>query len=79
MANGQSARLEAHNDLSKAEWIAVGEASGVAEMARILSVAAISRGSVEEMFDNRIVTRSRVVFDASTRGVVAERHGAWAH
>jgi ATP-dependent helicase HrpB len=72
MANGRSARVEPHDPLARAEWLAVGEASGVAEMARILSAAPIERASISALFGDRIVTQARVAFDAATRGVIAE-------
>jgi len=72
MANGRSARVESHDSLARAEWLAVGEASGVAEMARILSAAPIERASIGALFGDRIATQARVAFDPATRGVVAE-------
>lgn len=72
MANGRAVRLDAADPLAKSEWLAVGEASGAADGARVLAAAALDRATVETLFADRIERARSVVFVPETRGVVAE-------
>ena len=72
MANGRAVTLDPADPLARSEWIAVADASGAADGARILAAARIERASVEALFGERITRRTDVRFDGASRGVVAE-------
>lgn len=72
MRNGRAVRLEAADPLAKHEWLAVAEASGAAEAARVLLAAPIEPTTVEALFGDAIETRETVSFDAATGVVTAE-------
>lgn len=70
---GRGFRLDAASSLAAAEWLAVGETTGAASGARILSAAAIDLPTIESLFGGRIETRRIVAFDPATGGVTATR------
>ena len=72
MANGRAARIDPADPLARARWLAVAEAGGAAEGARIMTAAAFDPATVEAMFADRIRTREEVRFDPATGGIVAE-------
>ncbi|MHA3840578.1 ATP-dependent helicase HrpB [Sphingomonas aestuarii] len=67
---GRGYRLDPLSSLAREEWLAVGEAQGVASGARILSAAAIDLATIEALFGDRIERRTHVAFDPAT-GTVA--------
>jgi ATP-dependent helicase HrpB len=71
---GRGFRLDTASPLARGEWLAVGDVSGTASGARILSAAAIDQATVEALFPDRISTGAEVVFDPETGGVRAT-HG----
>ena len=70
---GRGFRLDPASPLARAEWLAVGETQGAAAGARILSAAAIDRGTVAALFADRIETRRTLAFDPATGGIAALR------
>jgi ATP-dependent helicase HrpB len=72
-AGGRGFRLDPHSPLARETWLAVGEVSGTAAGARILSAAAIVEAEVESLFGERIETGARLSFDAATGTVRALR------
>jgi ATP-dependent helicase HrpB len=72
MRNGRAVRLDAADPLAKHEWLAVAEASGVAEAARVLLAAPIDAATVEQLFGAAIERRQAVSYDAATGAVTAE-------
>jgi ATP-dependent helicase HrpB len=58
--------------LAKEEWLAVAEAAGAADSARVLLAAPLTREAVEALFAGEIETKASVRFDEATRGIVAE-------
>lgn len=72
MANGRAVRLDPADLLAKAEWLAVGEASGRADGSRVIAAAVLDRSTVDRLFADRIEQRADVRFSPETRGVVAE-------
>ncbi|HEX8262454.1 MAG TPA: ATP-dependent helicase C-terminal domain-containing protein, partial [Allosphingosinicella sp.] len=72
-AGGRGFRLDPHSPLARESWLAVGEVSGTAAGARILSAAAIAEAEVEALFGDRIETGTRLDFDPATGGVRARR------
>ena len=73
-AGGRGFRLDPHSPLARETWLAVGEVSGTAAGARILSAAAIGEAQVEALFGDRIESGARVSFDPAT-GAVRARQG----
>ena len=59
--------------LARETWLAVGEVSGSAAGARILSAAAIDEAEVEALFGDRIESAARLGFDPATGSVHARR------
>jgi ATP-dependent helicase HrpB len=72
MRNGRAVRLDPADPLAKHEWLAVAEASGAAEAARVLLAAPIELATVEALFGDAVETRETVSFDAATGVVSAE-------
>jgi ATP-dependent helicase HrpB len=73
-AGGRGFRLDPHSPLARETWLAVGEVSGTAAGARILSAAAIGDAQVEALFGERIESGSQLSFDPAT-GTVRARRG----
>jgi ATP-dependent helicase HrpB len=72
-AGGRGFRLDPHSPLARETWLAVGEVSGTAAGARILSAAAIGETQVEVLFGDRIENGAQVSFDPATGRVRARR------
>ena len=72
-AGGRGFRLDPHSPLARETWLAVGEVSGSAAGARILSAAAIGEAEVEALFGDRIESAARLGFDPATGSVRARR------
>ncbi|HEX6376312.1 MAG TPA: ATP-dependent helicase HrpB [Allosphingosinicella sp.] len=70
---GRGFRLDPHCPLARETWLAVGEVSGTAAGARILSAAAIAEAQVEALFGDRIDNAARLTFDPATGAVRARR------
>ncbi|HEX8513840.1 MAG TPA: ATP-dependent helicase HrpB [Allosphingosinicella sp.] len=73
-AGGRGFRLDPHSPLARETWLAVGEVSGTAAGARILSAAPIGEVEVETLFGDRIESRARIAFDPAA-GTVRARRG----
>ncbi|HEX9964136.1 MAG TPA: ATP-dependent helicase HrpB [Allosphingosinicella sp.] len=73
-AGGRGFRLDMHSPLARQTWLAVGEVSGTAAGARILSAAAIDEAQVEALFGDRIESGAQLSFDPAT-GTVRARRG----
>ena len=72
-AGGRGFRLDPQSPLARETWLAVGEVSGTAAGARILSAAAIGETEVEALFGDRIESGARLSFDPATGAVKARR------
>ncbi|MGA9581193.1 MAG: ATP-dependent helicase C-terminal domain-containing protein, partial [Allosphingosinicella sp.] len=70
---GRGFRLDPHSPLAREAWLAVGEVSGTAAGARILSAAAIGEAQVEALFGDRIETGAKLSFDPAAGTVKARR------
>jgi len=70
---GRGFRLDPHSPLAREQWLAVGEVSGSAARARILSAAAIDQATVETLFAERISSGTSVEFVPETGGVRASQ------
>jgi len=73
-AGGRGFRLDPHSPLARETWLAVGEVSGTAAGARILSAAAIGEAQVEALFGDRIESGAELSFDPAA-GTVRARRG----
>jgi ATP-dependent helicase HrpB len=73
-AGGRGFRLDPHSPLARETWLAVGEVSGNAASARILSAAAIGEAQVEALFKDRIESGAQLSFDPAA-GTVRARRG----
>ena len=73
-AGGRGFRLDPRSPLARETWLAVGEVSGTAAGARILSAAALGEAEVEALFGDRIESGARLSFDPGT-GTVRARRG----
>ncbi|HEX8062370.1 MAG TPA: ATP-dependent helicase C-terminal domain-containing protein, partial [Allosphingosinicella sp.] len=73
-AGGRGFRLDPRSPLAREAWLAVGEVSGTAAGARILSAAAIEEARVEALFGDRIESGAQIAFDAAA-GTVRARRG----
>jgi ATP-dependent helicase HrpB len=71
---GRGFRLDPHSPLAREAWLAVGEVSGTAAGARILSAAAIDEATVMDLFAGRIESGAQLTFDPAT-GSVRARSG----
>ncbi|WP_296583516.1 ATP-dependent helicase HrpB [Xanthobacter sp.] len=71
MANGRGAVLEGTSPLARAPFLAVAEASGRAEGARITLAAALSADEVEALFADDITSGREVAFDPAAMAVRA--------
>jgi len=72
MANGRAVRVVQTDSLARQEWLAVADASGSAEGARLIAGAPLSRASVEALLGDAVTRESVVEFDATRGAVVAE-------
>ncbi|MFL6843689.1 MAG: ATP-dependent helicase HrpB [Allosphingosinicella sp.] len=72
-AGGRGFRLDPLSPLARATWLAVGEVSGSAAGARILSAAALGEAQVEALFGDRIESGAQLSFDPATGTVQARR------
>lgn len=72
MRNGRAVRLDAADPLAGHEWLAVAEASGAAEAARVLLAAPVEFATVEALFGEAIERRELVRYDPATAAVTAE-------
>ncbi|HEX9947724.1 MAG TPA: ATP-dependent helicase HrpB [Allosphingosinicella sp.] len=72
-AGGRGFRLDPHSPLARETWLAVGEVSGTAAGARILSAAALGEAQVEALFGDRIESGAQISFDPATGTVRASR------
>ncbi|HEX8621389.1 MAG TPA: ATP-dependent helicase HrpB [Allosphingosinicella sp.] len=72
-AGGRGFRLDPLSPLARGAWLAVGEVSGTAAGARILSAAAIGEAQVEALFGHRIESGAKLGFDPATGTVRARR------
>ena len=73
-AGGRGFRLDPRSPLARETWLAVGEVSGTAAGARILSAAAMEEAQVEALFGDRIESGAQLSFDPAT-GTVRARRG----
>ncbi|WP_029556111.1 ATP-dependent helicase HrpB [Xanthobacter sp. 91] len=71
MANGRGAVLEGTSPLARAPFLAVAEASGRAEGARITLAAALSSEEVEALFADDVTSGLEVAFDPAAMAVRA--------
>lgn len=76
MANGRAVRLVGADALARSEWLAVADASGSAEGARLIAGAALDRASVDALLAADISETVRLDYDAARGAVVAERVSA---
>ncbi|HEY0130948.1 MAG TPA: ATP-dependent helicase HrpB [Allosphingosinicella sp.] len=72
-AGGRGFRLDPQSPLARETWLAVGEVSGTAAGARILSAGAIAEAEVEALFGDGIESGARLSFDPATGTVQARR------
>lgn len=70
---GRSFRLDPASSLAGSHWLAVGEVSGKASGARILSAVAIDEQVILELFADRVETRHDGEFDPATGSVTPTR------
>lgn len=73
LANGRGGRIDAADALAREPFLAVAELQGVAENARILLAAPISREEIEADFAEAITSATEVTFDRPARAVRARR------
>lgn len=69
MVNGRGARLEQGGALTRAQFICIAEATGVAASARVLLAAALDEQEVLALGAGRIAERREVSFDREARAV----------
>jgi ATP-dependent helicase HrpB len=72
MANGRAVRVVGSDALARTEWLAVADASGSAEGARLVAGAALTRASVGTLLGDRISHETSVDYDIQRGAVVAE-------
>ena len=70
-ASGRGFRLDPASSLARAEWLAIGDASGEAKGARIMAAAALDLADVERWLGERIDRRSTVRWNAEEARVEA--------
>ena len=73
LANGRAASLDESDGLAAAPYLVVGDVTGTAANGRIRAAAAIDLATIEELFAERIVTETQMVFDAASRSIRARR------
>jgi ATP-dependent helicase HrpB len=73
LANGRAASLDESDSLTTAPYLVVTDVTGVAANGRIRAAAAIDLATIEELFADRIVTETQMIFDAASRSVRARR------
>ena len=78
LANGRAAGVAEDDALAGAPFLVVGDATGSARSARIVSAAAIAHGDIERMFADRIETHAALKVDAdgALRGRRVRKLGA---
>lgn len=72
MRNGRAVTLDPASSLARSDWLAVAEASGAAQGARVLLAAPLDAASVEALFGDAIERRETLRFDRTSEAVVAE-------
>jgi len=73
LSNGRGAVLSPEDTLRDAPYLAVADVGGGARDARIRIAAPISRATIEQLFEDRIVERETAVWDRQTGSVIARR------
>lgn len=73
LANGRGGRLEPHEALARAPFLAVAEMQGAAREARILLAAPLALADIEADFAAHVVEEDEVRWDAAARRVKARR------
>ncbi|MGL4542660.1 MAG: helicase-related protein, partial [Polymorphobacter sp.] len=73
MANGRAVRVVQSDALAGAEWLAVADASGSAESARLVAGATIDFASVNALFADQLRSEPRINFDPASGSVSAEQ------
>jgi ATP-dependent helicase HrpB len=79
MASGRAGRVDPASPLARAPFLVVADLAGAAGQARILAAAAIDVAAIEDLFADRIETRTEVAFDpraAALRARTIRRLGA---
>ncbi|GGC36338.1 helicase [Novosphingobium marinum] len=72
-AGGRGLRLDPASPLARAEWLAVGDATGEAKGARITGAVALTQAEVERWLGHRIESRGHLRWIAGERRVEALR------
>lgn len=72
-AGGRGFRLDPLSPLAQSEWLAVAEAQGSAQSARILSAATLTTEQINALFSEKIVVEQNVRFNFATKSVETER------
>lgn len=72
-AGGRGFRLDPLSPLAQSEWLAVAEAQGSAQSARILSAATLMTEQINALFSEKIVVEQNVRFNFATKSVETER------
>ncbi|MFT8736882.1 MAG: ATP-dependent helicase HrpB [Zymomonas mobilis] len=70
---GRGFWLDPLSPLAKNEWLAVAEAQGAAQSARIMSTAALEKDQINALFAEQIVVEQNVRFNFEIKGVETER------
>lgn len=74
LANGRGVIVDPADALATAPFLAVGEVGGTAAAdGRVYSAAPLTRGEIEDLFDDRIIEGGTVTFDPKTKSVRALR------
>mgnify|MGYP001766111505 CR=1 FL=1 len=73
LANGRGGRLEPHEALARASFLAVAELQGAAREARILLAAPLTQDDIEADFAAHVVEEDEVRFEAAAGRVKARR------
>jgi ATP-dependent helicase HrpB len=73
MANGRAAALEAHDPLAGEHYLAIGEISGRAASARILTAAALTLDDIERIGGGAIQSVDELSFDRASASLRARR------
>ncbi|MCJ2137896.1 ATP-dependent helicase HrpB [Methylobacterium sp. J-026] len=71
MASGRAGRLDPAHALARETHLVVADLVGAAGNARILAAAAIDAGAIEQLFADRIESRTETTFDAETASLRA--------
>lgn len=73
MANGRAASMDMSEPMALAPYIVIGDTTGAAGKARILSFAGISAPEIEKIFADQIETRAAITVDAASGAVRGRR------